>query len=222
MPLTHWYTLGSTPKHLPIKRSRRSHDSYQSDIPLLPRTSLYVHPPSLSLHFTNPQLPQGYSIVGELPASRLRSRSIVLGRFFYLVSAIIGTQLRARMITATAWNWGAKSAFFWLGCNIICMIWTFFRLPETGGFSFADLDILFANRVPTRKFKQYTIRRTYSPVFVVYLLIRVDEVAEGGEELEKIEKVGIQHVEDVEGVNHEIVDDIAVIEPVPGRVVVNV
>jgi SP family general alpha glucoside:H+ symporter-like MFS transporter len=82
----------------------------------------------------------------------------VLGRFVYLVSAIIGTQLRARMIAADSWNWQEKSAYFWLGCNLICLTWTFFRLPETGGFSFAELDILFANKVPTRKFKQYKIK----------------------------------------------------------------
>lgn len=52
--------------------------------------------------------PVCYSIVGELPSSRLRSRSIVLGRFFYLVSAIIGSQLRARMVAVDAWNWQAK------------------------------------------------------------------------------------------------------------------
>ena len=60
----------------------------------------------------------GYSIVGELPSSRLRSRSIVLGRFFYLVSAIIGTQLRARMVAVDAWNWGPKvscPAPAWMG-----------------------------------------------------------------------------------------------------------
>lgn len=56
------------------------------------------------------------------------------------------------MISATAWNWGAKSAFFWLGTCTACFVWCFFRLPETGGFTFAELDILFANKVSARKF----------------------------------------------------------------------
>ncbi|ORY31075.1 trehalose transport-related protein [Naematelia encephala] len=119
--------------------------------------------------------PVCYSIVGELPSSRLRSRSIVLGRFFYLVSAIIGTQLRARMTSVDSWNWErpllilAKSALFWFGCNLTCLIWTFFRLPETGGFSFAELDILFANKVPTRRFKQFKIRGELAfYIFVIY------------------------------------------------------
>jgi SP family general alpha glucoside:H+ symporter-like MFS transporter len=33
----------------------------------------------------------------------------------------------------------------------------YFRLPETGGFSFAELDILFANKVSARRFKHVTI-----------------------------------------------------------------
>lgn len=36
--------------------------------------------------------------------------------------------------------------------------WAYFRLPETGGFSYAELDILFANRVPARKFTKVIIR----------------------------------------------------------------
>jgi MFS transporter, SP family, general alpha glucoside:H+ symporter len=61
------------------------------------------------------------------------------------------------MIAVDSWNWQAKSALFWYGCNLICFAWAFFRLPETGGFSFAELDILFANKVPTRKFKEVKI-----------------------------------------------------------------
>ena len=41
---------------------------------------------------------------------------------------------------------------FWGGTGILCYIWCFFRMPETGGFSFAELDILFANKIPARKF----------------------------------------------------------------------
>ncbi|OCF78039.1 hypothetical protein I204_02045 [Kwoniella mangroviensis CBS 8886] len=153
--------------------------------------------------------PVCYSIVGELPASRLRSRSIVLGRFVYVVSAIIGSQLRARMVTATAWNWGAKSAYFWLGCNLVCLTWTFFRLPETGGFSFAELDILFANKVPTRQFTKVKI--THEAV----------EIGTEKQAFDHDEKGEIEHVEG--GAQGETVldeEERAVVqnEPVPGHV----
>jgi SP family general alpha glucoside:H+ symporter-like MFS transporter len=61
------------------------------------------------------------------------------------------------MVALGGWGWGSKAAFIWLGGNILITIWAFFRLPETGGLSFADLDILFANKVSARKFKSTKI-----------------------------------------------------------------
>ncbi len=101
-----------------------------------------------------------YTISGEIPSSRVRSRTIVLGRGLYVVGGIINGQMTPRMLSATAWNWGPKSAFWWLGTNVLCTIWTFFRLPETGDFTFEELNILFANKVPTRKFKKTVIDGT--------------------------------------------------------------
>jgi len=108
--------------------------------------------------------PVCYTIAAEVPSSRLRARSIAMGRVVFQVNAIIGDQLNSRMVNPTAWNWGAKVGFFHLGTNILCFIWAFFRLPETGGLSFSDLDILFANKVSARRFKDTVIH---------------DEVAEG-------------------------------------------
>ena len=47
---------------------------------------------------------------------------------------------------------------FWAGCGTLCFVYGFFRIPETGGFSFAELDILFAAKVPARKFKKVDIK----------------------------------------------------------------
>ncbi|KAL7425256.1 hypothetical protein Q5752_000944 [Cryptotrichosporon argae] len=101
--------------------------------------------------------PLTYTIASEIPASRLRARSIASGRMFYAINYVVTTQLTPRMFPATSWNWGLRTAFFYLGANLIVLTWTFFRLPETRGFSFAELDILFANKVPTRKFTQVVI-----------------------------------------------------------------
>lgn len=70
------------------------------------------------------------------------------------------------MLNPTAWNWGAKTgkststclllhlplanmeclAFFWAGMTLLCILWTYFRLPETKGFTFAEIDRLFEQR----------------------------------------------------------------------------
>ncbi|KAM6517497.1 hypothetical protein FSOLCH5_008460 [Fusarium solani] len=51
------------------------------------------------------------------------------------------------------WGWGAKTGLFYAGTNLLCFIWCWFRLPETKDRTFGEIDILFENKVPARKFK---------------------------------------------------------------------
>ena len=37
------------------------------------------------------------------------------------------------------------------------MIWTYFRLPEPRGLTYADLDVLFENHVSARKFRKVEV-----------------------------------------------------------------
>jgi len=94
-----------------------------------------------------------YSLVPEISSGRLRTRTIILARNLYNVVGIINGVLTSYMINQTAWNWGAKSAFFYCGLNVIALVWTYYRLPEPKGRTFAELDMLFAKKVPARQFK---------------------------------------------------------------------
>ncbi|THX31059.1 sugar porter family MFS transporter [Aureobasidium pullulans] len=96
--------------------------------------------------------PVCYSLVAELSSTRLRAKSVVLARNLYNIGGIVVNVLINYQLTSTAWDWGARSAFFWGGSCLCCAIWTFFRLPEPSGRTYAELDILFANNVPARKF----------------------------------------------------------------------
>jgi len=96
--------------------------------------------------------PVCYSLVAEMSSTRLRNKSIVLARNLYNVSGIVVNILTPRMLNPTAWNWGAKSGFFWAGLTLICLVWTYFRLPEPKGRTYAELDMLFEQRVSARKF----------------------------------------------------------------------
>ncbi|KAL2835419.1 putative transporter [Aspergillus pseudoustus] len=93
-----------------------------------------------------------YSLVSELSSTRLRAKSVVLARNLYNVGGIVVNILINYQLTSTAWNWGARSAFFWAGVCFCCVVWIFFRLPEPKGRTFAELDVLFADKVPARKF----------------------------------------------------------------------
>jgi SP family general alpha glucoside:H+ symporter-like MFS transporter len=102
--------------------------------------------------------PVCYSLVAEMPSTRLRQKTVVLARNFYNVASIIGNILTPRMLNPGAWNWGAKSAFFWAGTCFLCLVWTYFRLPEPKGRTYGELDILFEQRVPARKFAETIVQ----------------------------------------------------------------
>ena len=96
--------------------------------------------------------PVTYTVASEIPASTLRVTSIAFGRLVYTVNGIIIGTLNPYMVNATAWNWSAKSGFFWAGTGIICAIWIYLRLPETRNLTFKEIDVLFANHIAARDF----------------------------------------------------------------------
>jgi SP family general alpha glucoside:H+ symporter-like MFS transporter len=101
--------------------------------------------------------PVCYSLVAELPSTRLRIKTVVLSRNVYNVAGIIIGTLQPRFMNPTAWNWKGKTAFFWGGLNILGVIWTYFRLPEPKGLTYADLDVLFENHISARKFRKVEV-----------------------------------------------------------------
>ncbi|KAL2440884.1 Maltose permease MAL61 [Exophiala dermatitidis] len=97
--------------------------------------------------------PVAYPIVAETPSGKLRYKTITIGRFAYVCTGILNNVITPRMLSATAWNWGAKAALFYAGTNLLCNIWCWFRLPETKDRTFGELDLLFDHKVPARKFR---------------------------------------------------------------------
>ncbi|GLI79897.1 hypothetical protein PoHVEF18_008239 [Penicillium ochrochloron] len=97
--------------------------------------------------------PVCYPIVAETPSGRLRYKTITIGRFVYNLTGIFQNSVTPHMISSTSWNWGAKTALFYAGTNLLCNLWCWFRLPETKDRTFGEIDLLFANNVPARKFR---------------------------------------------------------------------
>ena len=101
--------------------------------------------------------PVTYSLVSELSSTRLKAKTIVLARAAYNASNIFVNVMTNYQLGSTAWNWGARTAFFWAGSCFLSAIWVFFRLPEPKGRSYAELDLLFEQRVPARQFSKTKI-----------------------------------------------------------------
>lgn len=101
--------------------------------------------------------PVCYSLVSEISSTRLRTKSVVFARNMYNVASIATNIITPRMLNPTAWNWGAKSGLFFAGTCGLCILWTYFRLPEPKGRTFGELDVLFERRVSARKFSKEVV-----------------------------------------------------------------
>ena len=123
--------------------------------------------------------PACYPIVAETPSGKLRYKTISIGRIVYNLTGMVNNILTPRMVfetgkpnhrshpvlqllTKTEWGWGAKSGLFYAATNILCLIWCYFRLPETKDRTFGEIDLLFENHVPARKFKTTVVNRKCS------------------------------------------------------------
>lgn len=93
-----------------------------------------------------------YSLVAELSTRRLQIKTVVLGRNLYNIVGIICSVLTPYMLNPGAWNWGNYAGFFWGGICFCCIVYTYFRVPEPRGRTFAELDLLFERGVSARKF----------------------------------------------------------------------
>ena len=90
--------------------------------------------------------------MAELSTRRLQIKTVVLGRIVYNILAIIANVLTPYMINPTAWNWRNFAGFFWGGSCLLCLVYSYFRLPEPSGRTYAEIDLLFERGVSARKF----------------------------------------------------------------------
>jgi SP family general alpha glucoside:H+ symporter-like MFS transporter len=118
--------------------------------------------------------PVTYTIITDIPATRLRPKTVVLARAAHVTTAILSNVLHNYQINKTAlnckyrassnasinpplisyglWTGRGKAGFFWAGSSALCLTWCYFRLPETRKRSSIELDELFTKRVPARMF----------------------------------------------------------------------
>lgn len=96
--------------------------------------------------------PVCYSLVSEIPSTRLRIKTVALARTVYVCLDVVNAVIVPYMLNVDAWNWHGKSGFFWGSFAFCCWVWAFFRIPEPKGRTYAELDTLFKENVPARRF----------------------------------------------------------------------
>ncbi|KAK8125389.1 MFS transporter- SP family- general alpha glucoside:H+ symporter [Apiospora kogelbergensis] len=96
--------------------------------------------------------PVCYCLVSEMPSTRLRIKTVALARNAYNVMSIAANFLNNPILNPTAWNLRGKGGFVWSGFCLISYVWAYYRLPEPRGLSAGEMDVLFQQRVPARRF----------------------------------------------------------------------
>ncbi|KAI8635416.1 general substrate transporter [Xylariaceae sp. FL1651] len=96
-----------------------------------------------------------YPTATEMVSTRLRSWSVGSAISIGYLLAWLVSYFSPYFINPQNLNWGAKYGYIWAGSNFACFIFFFLFVPETKGRTLEEIDELFNNRVPVRKFKTY-------------------------------------------------------------------
>ncbi|KAL2019076.1 hypothetical protein VTK56DRAFT_10107 [Thermocarpiscus australiensis] len=98
-----------------------------------------------------------FVIISEISATRLRTKTIAIATAVQAAATIVTTVAMPYMLNADEANWGGKAGFLFAGISFVCFMWCHFRLPESRGRTFEELDILFQRKIPARHFKDYDL-----------------------------------------------------------------
>ncbi|KAF6825786.1 Maltose permease MAL31-like protein 8 [Colletotrichum plurivorum] len=106
--------------------------------------------------------PVCFVLISEASATRLRSKTIALATACQGVLGIIMTIAIPYMINPDEANMQGKLGFVFGGLAALCFCWAWFRVPETMGRTYEELDILFDRRVSAQEFSSYIFDRPLS------------------------------------------------------------
>ncbi|KAJ3537770.1 hypothetical protein NM208_g6177 [Fusarium decemcellulare] len=104
--------------------------------------------------------PVCYVLVAEIPSTRLRVKTVALARVTYNIALVFNNVIMPKMLNPSAWDLEGKSCFVYAGTSFLCLVWCYFRLPETKKLTYLELDILFEKKAPTSKFRELQDRLT--------------------------------------------------------------
>ncbi|KAJ4249818.1 hypothetical protein NW762_012161 [Fusarium torreyae] len=102
-----------------------------------------------------------FVVSSEVPSTRLRAKTLSLTATFNGLSYLVITIAGPCLLNPGSANAGAMIEFLWGGLSLFSFAWSYFRLPEPGDRIFEEIDYLFKNRVPARKFRSYVIDETH-------------------------------------------------------------
>ncbi|ODV95718.1 hypothetical protein PACTADRAFT_76152 [Pachysolen tannophilus NRRL Y-2460] len=98
-----------------------------------------------------------YVLLGEIPSTKLRGKTIAFATAMQSVTALVFTIIMPYMLDTDEGNLRGKAGFIFAGISLVCIAWCFIRLPETKDRTFDEIDIMFHRGVHSRDFSKYVI-----------------------------------------------------------------
>ncbi|KAM0346237.1 hypothetical protein ACHAPU_005663 [Fusarium lateritium] len=99
--------------------------------------------------------PYSWLVAGEIPSQRLRSYTFGLAAAAGFLGAWLITFTAPYFINPSALNWGPRYGYIWFPSCMICVVWVYFYLPEVKGRTLEEIDTMFNEKLPARKFRTY-------------------------------------------------------------------
>ncbi|KAH9234746.1 hypothetical protein K456DRAFT_1948701 [Colletotrichum gloeosporioides 23] len=94
-----------------------------------------------------------WAVSAEASSQRLRARTQGVAMFSNAIISWAMGFVTPYLINTDSANLGAKAAFVWAAHCIVSFAWVWFEVPELGKKTTSELDELFRQRTPTRKFR---------------------------------------------------------------------
>ena len=101
--------------------------------------------------------PVAYVIFCECSATKVRAKTIAVATAVQAILGIVMTVAIPYMINPDQANLRGKVGFFFGGLALLSLVWSFFRVPETRGRTYEELNIMFQRKLPTRQFGTYRL-----------------------------------------------------------------
>ena len=108
-----------------------------------------------------------FVILCEVSATKVRSKTIAVATAVQAALGIVMTIAIPYLINKDQANARGKIGFFFGGLAAISLVWAYFRVPETRGRTYEELDIMFSKGVRTREFKNYQVEGVHPPAYRV-------------------------------------------------------
>lgn len=96
-----------------------------------------------------------YTVLAEVATSRLRVKTVAIGLTLQYGLNMMWSFVLPYLFNPDKADLGAKLAFVFGGLAVLSLAFSWVYLPETAGRTYEELDEMFIERVPARKFKGY-------------------------------------------------------------------